>query len=130
MIGKGIETADEGSVGVEEMMHGLMAVVAFDRFLHSAPEILNRIVVGFVGRQRNRSETDLGAGSLYGSRPKPDGAAPNHQAAARTPLVIQPAHDRTVPFVNPEESASRAPASDCDLKQPKIEKNGFERTFL
>ena len=65
-----------------------MAVVACDLFSHPAPEILNRIEVGTIGRQRDESETKFGGGSLNGLGPMPGGAVPNDHNCAR--LITQP----------------------------------------
>ena len=65
-----------------------MAVVACDLFSQPAPEILNRIEVGTIGRQRDESETEFGGGSLNGLGPMPGGAVPNDHDCAR--LITQP----------------------------------------
>ncbi len=65
-----------------------MAVVACDLFSHPAPEILNRIEVGTIGRQRDESETKFGGGSLNGLGPMPSGAVLNDHNCAR--LITQP----------------------------------------
>ncbi len=69
-----IDTVDEGFAGIEEVSHGRMAVVVRDLFSYPAPEILNRIEVGTVGRQRGESETEFGGGSLNGFGSMPSGA--------------------------------------------------------
>ena len=49
-----------------------MAVFACDLYSHPAPEILNRIEVGTIGRHKDESETKFGGGSLntVGSVPR------------------------------------------------------------
>ena len=93
LIGMGIDTVDEGFASIEEVTHGLMAVVARDRFSHPAPEIPNQIEVGTMGRQRDVSETEFGGGSLNGLGPIPGGADPDDHDCAR--LIIQPCAART-----------------------------------
>ena len=60
-----------------------MAVVVCDLFSHPAPEILNRIEVGTIGRQRAENETEFGGGNLNGFGSMPGGAVPNDHDWAR-----------------------------------------------
>ena len=78
----GIDTFDESFASIEEVTHGMVAVVASDLFSQPAPEILNRIEVGTIGRQRDESETKFGGGSLNGLGPMPGGAVPNDDDCA------------------------------------------------
>ncbi len=57
-------------------------------FSHPAPEILNRIEVRTIGRQREESETEFGGGNLNGFGSMPGGAVPNDQDCARP--ILQP----------------------------------------
>ena len=88
----GIDTVDESFASIEEVTHGLMAVVASDLFSHPAPEILNRIEVGTIGRQWDESETEFGGGSLNGLCSMPGGSGPKKGA-------VHLYDDRTLPPV-------------------------------
>ena len=133
-----MDTVAGSFASIEEVRHGLMAVVARGFFIYPTPKILNRIKVRTLGRQRDESETEFGGDCLYGLRPLPGGAVPNDHDCARPPSIFQPAHDSTVPFGDPKNAsreawrlcAIRTVASNYDPKQPKIEqKNAFERTL-
>ena len=84
----GIDAVDERFAGIEEVAHGLMAVVASDLFTHPAAEIFNRIEVGTIGRQGDASEAEIGGGSLNGLGSMPDGAVPDDHDRAR--FIIKP----------------------------------------
>lgn len=83
-----IDTVDEGFAGVKEVSHGRMAVVVRDLFSHPAPEILNRIEVGTIGRQGAENETEFGGGNLNGFGSMPGGAIPDDGDCARP--IAQP----------------------------------------
>ncbi len=68
-----IDAVDKGFAGVKELAHRQMAVVVRDLFSHPVPEILNRIEVGTIGRQRGESETEFGGGNLNGFGSMPGG---------------------------------------------------------
>jgi len=63
-------------------------------FSHPAPEILNRIEVRTIGRQREESETEFGGGNLNGFGSMPSGAVPNDDDSAHRP-ASQPCAART-----------------------------------
>ena len=83
-----IDAVDEGFASIEEVAHGMLAVVARDLFSHPAPEILNRIEVGAIGRQRDESESEFGGGSLNGLGSMSGGAVPNDDDCVRP--ILQP----------------------------------------
>jgi hypothetical protein len=63
-------------------------MVACDLFSHPAPEILNRIEVGTIGRQGDESESEFGGGSLDGLGLMPGGAVPYEHNCTR--IILQP----------------------------------------
>ena len=58
-------------------------MVVRDLFSQPAPEMLNRIEVGTIGRQREESETEFGSSNLNGFGSMPSGAVPNDDDSAR-----------------------------------------------
>ena len=88
-----------------------------DLFSHPAPEILNRIEVGTIGRQREESETEFGGGSLNGFGSMPGGAVPNDHDSTRP--VLQP-FNHALQELNREFFVSTAFVPDETLSCAKI----------
>lgn len=104
-----IDTVDEGFAGIDRVTHGQTAVVASDLFSHPVPEILNRIEVGTVGRQRDESEVKFGSGYPNGFRLMPSGTVPRDKGWARP--IMEPVGQRLAPLVHTRSNLLRSPSS-------------------
>lgn len=105
-MGVPFDTVDEGFAGIKRVTLGKTAVSASDLFAHPVPEILNRIEVVTVGRQRDESENKLGSGYPDRFRSMPSGAVPIDDDC--TGPIIEPFGRRPALFVRTRSNHLRS----------------------